>query len=156
MRPKERRDSGQKDLLRARLDQIVDIGHPPAKLARSVDWGFLEAQIGARLSRVVVDRGYRGRNAPPAHRFRVYISGRKRRVAEAIRRDLRRRSAVEPCIGHFKSEHRMGRNRLANAVLDAAGCNLRRSLAGLAILLRAWLAAIVATAVPPLDHSALA
>jgi hypothetical protein len=47
MRPKERRDSGQKDLFRARLDQIVDMGHPLAKLARSVDWGFLETQFGA-------------------------------------------------------------------------------------------------------------
>ena len=34
MRPKERRDSGQKDLFCARLDQIVDMGHPLAKLAR--------------------------------------------------------------------------------------------------------------------------
>jgi len=37
MRPKERRDSGQNDLFRARLDQIVDMNHPLAKLARSVD-----------------------------------------------------------------------------------------------------------------------
>ena len=50
MRPKERQDSGQKDLFRARLDQIVDMGHPLAKLARSVDWGFLEAQFGAVYS----------------------------------------------------------------------------------------------------------
>jgi transposase, IS5 family len=28
MRPKERRESGQRDLFRARLDQIVDMGHP--------------------------------------------------------------------------------------------------------------------------------
>ena len=28
MRPKERSDSGQKDLFRARLDQIVDMTHP--------------------------------------------------------------------------------------------------------------------------------
>ena len=47
MRPKERRDSGQKDLFRARLDQIIDMNHPLAKLARSVDWGFLEERFGA-------------------------------------------------------------------------------------------------------------
>jgi transposase, IS5 family len=47
MRPKEPRDSGQKDLFRARLDQIIDMGHPLAKLARSVDWVFLETQFGA-------------------------------------------------------------------------------------------------------------
>jgi IS5 family transposase len=50
MRPKERRDSGQKDLFCARLDQIVDMGHPLAKLARSADWGFLEARFGAVYS----------------------------------------------------------------------------------------------------------
>ena len=50
MRPKERRDSGQNDLFRARLDQIVDMGHPLAKLARSIDWGFLEERFGAVYS----------------------------------------------------------------------------------------------------------
>jgi len=50
MRPKERRDSGQKDLFRARLDQIVDMGHPLARLAGSVDWAFLEERFGAVYS----------------------------------------------------------------------------------------------------------
>jgi transposase, IS5 family len=50
-----------------------------------------------------------------------------------IKRELRRRSAVEPVIGHLKSEHRIGRNYLrhrdgdaTNAVLAAAGYNFRR------------------------------
>jgi IS5 family transposase len=112
----------------------------------------MEAQIGASLSRIVADRGYRGHNAPPDHRVKVYISGQRRGVTDAIKRDLRRRSAVEPVIGHAKSEHRMGRNYLkgqhgdaANAVLAAAGYNFRRLLAWLATLWRvliiAWLAA---------------
>ena len=50
MRPKERRDSGQSDLFRARLDQIVDIRHPLAKLATAIDWRFLEEQFGAVYS----------------------------------------------------------------------------------------------------------
>ena len=44
-----------------------------------------------------------------------------------IKRELRRRSAVEPVISHLKAEHRMGRNYLwfrrgdaNNAVLAAA------------------------------------
>jgi transposase, IS5 family len=48
---------------------------------------------------------------------------------------LRRRSAVEPVIGHAKAEHSMGRNYLAgthgdaaNAVLAAAGYNLYGAL----------------------------
>ena len=68
----------------------------------------IETQIGASLARIVADRGYRGHNAPPGHKFRVYISGQRRRVTETIKRELRRRSAVEPVIGHAKAEHRMG------------------------------------------------
>ena len=48
--------------------------------------------------------------------------------ARAATTDDGRRSAVEPVIGHAKSEHRMGRNYLAhaqgdatNAILAAAG-----------------------------------
>jgi len=42
MRPEERRDSGQSDLFRARPDQIIDLCHPLAKLAATIDWRFLE------------------------------------------------------------------------------------------------------------------
>ena len=50
MRPKERRDSGQNDLFRARLDQIVDMGHPLTRLAATIDWRFLEERFGAVYS----------------------------------------------------------------------------------------------------------
>jgi transposase, IS5 family len=111
----------------------------------------IETQIGASLARIVADRGYRGHNAPPDHKMKVYISGQKRGVTEAIKHDLRRRSAVEPVIGHAKAEHRMGRNFLkgthgdaANAVLAAAGYNFRRLLAWLAALWRAFMMAALA------------
>ena len=113
----------------------------------------IETQIGANLARIIADRGYRGHNAPPDHTFKVYISGQRRRVTETIKRELRRRSAVEPVIGHAKSEHRMGRNYLAgahgdaaNAVLAAAGYNFRRLLAWLAALWRAFVTTILAAA----------
>ena len=109
----------------------------------------IETQIGASLARIVADRGYRGHNAPLDHKFKVYISGQRRRVTETIKRELRRRSAVEPVIGHAKGEHRMGRNYLAgahgdaaNAVLAAAGYNFRRLLAWLAALWRVFIMAI--------------
>jgi IS5 family transposase len=111
----------------------------------------IEAQIGASLSRIIADRGYRGHNAPPDHRFRVYISGQRRRVTEAIKREMRRRSAVEPVIGHAKTEHRMDRNYLAgmhgdaaNAVLAAAGYNFRRLLEWLRLLLSLFLTVLAA------------
>jgi hypothetical protein len=43
----ERRDSGGQDLFRARLDQIIDLNHELAKLARAIDWRFLEEKFGA-------------------------------------------------------------------------------------------------------------
>ncbi|TIO13382.1 MAG: IS5 family transposase [Mesorhizobium sp.] len=46
MRPKERRESGQTDLLRSRLDHILNMDHALAKLAKTIDWRFLEERLG--------------------------------------------------------------------------------------------------------------
>ncbi len=74
--------------------------------------------------------------------MRVYTAGQKRGVTPAIKKVMRRLAAVEPVIGHMKQDHRMGRNHLAhaavgaiNAVLAAAGYNVRRILARLRLLL---------------------
>jgi hypothetical protein len=72
----------------------------------------MEALVGNTIQRAFTDKGYRGHNAPPDYKFRVFIAGQKRRVTPKIKRQMRRRSAVEPVIGHLKSEHRMGRNYL--------------------------------------------
>ena len=72
----------------------------------------MEALVGNTIERIVADTGYRGHNAPTDHKFRVFVSGQKRGVTPTIKRELRRRSAVEPVIGHLKAEHRMGRNYL--------------------------------------------
>jgi len=47
MRPKEHRESGEHDLFRSRLDQIIDMDHALVKLAGSIDWHFLEQRLGA-------------------------------------------------------------------------------------------------------------
>src|SRR5215813_9327488 len=47
MKPDERRETGQEDLFRSRLDQIIDMRHPLVKLAGKVDWSFLEQRFGA-------------------------------------------------------------------------------------------------------------
>jgi len=64
---------------------------------------------------------------------------------------LRRRAAVEPIIGHAKSDGLLERNRLAgargdaiNAVLVGAGHNIRLLLAWLRVLLRLMLAVLTA------------
>jgi len=90
----------------------------------------MERTIGSGIERILADAGYRGHNAPPGHKFRVFTTGQKRRMTPKIKRELRRRAAVEPVIGHIKNEHRMDRNHLAhaqgdalNAILAAAGYN---------------------------------
>lgn len=110
----------------------------------------MEAMLGNTLARLLMDRGYRGNNAPPDYKFRVFISGQKRGVTPRIKRELHRRSAVEPVIGHLKAEHRMGRNYLwyrhgdaANPVLAAAGYNFRRLIRWLRLLLCSMLAALM-------------
>jgi transposase, IS5 family len=107
----------------------------------------LEKLTGVETRRIHVDKGYRGHNHP--HKFRVWISGQVRRVTKTIRREMKRRAAVEPLIGHLKAEHRMDRNHLKgregdriNAVLAAAGYNFSRLLRWLAALLRALFATL--------------
>ena len=70
----------------------------------------METLTGVKVRRIHVDKGYRGHGYP--NKFRVWISGQVRRVTKAIRREMRRRAAVEPVIGHLKAEHRMDRNHL--------------------------------------------
>jgi len=107
----------------------------------------MECLTGIEARRIHVDKGYRGHNHP--NRFRVWISGQVRRTTAAIRREMKRRAAVEPVIGHVKAEHRMDRNYLKgrdgdriNAVLAAAGYNFSLLLRWLAALLRALFLAI--------------
>jgi IS5 family transposase len=50
MRPRERRDSGEQDLFRSRLDQIIAMSHPLVLLAKTIDWRFLERTFGAVYS----------------------------------------------------------------------------------------------------------
>ena len=109
----------------------------------------MEKTIGAGLDRIVADAGYRGHNAPLSHKFKVYTSGQKRRITPAIKREMKRRAAVEPVIGHIKNEHRMSRNYLAheqgdaiNAILAAVGYNFRLLLRWLSLFLRLLVAVI--------------
>ena len=110
----------------------------------------LRELTGIEARRIHVDKGYRGHTHP--HQFRVWISGQVRRVTAAIRREMKRRAAVEPVIGHLKAEHRMGRNYLKgpdgdriNAVLAAAGFNFSLLLRWMAAILRAYFLALAQT-----------
>jgi transposase, IS5 family len=122
----------------------------------------LEAIIGNEIKRIIADKGYCGHGCPAPYDMRVYVSEQKRDVTRAIKRELKRRAAVEPVIGHLKSDHRMDRNYLigshgdaANAVLAAVGYNFARLLRWLRQLLCALLALpIAASPYPAPVHAA--
>jgi IS5 family transposase len=108
--------------------------------------------LGSAMRPKIQLSGYRGHNASPEYQFKVYTAGQKRRITPQIKRDMRRRAAVEPVIGHLKEDHRMGRNYLAhssgdaiNAVPAAVGYNFRLLLRWLRLLLFRILTAIVGT-----------
>jgi IS5 family transposase len=95
-----------------------------------------ERLTGCPIERAYVDKGYRGHSTQNPRR--VFISGQKRGVFGIIKRELRRRSAIEPIIGHLKAEGHLGRCYLkgragdaANVILSAVGHNFRRILAWL-------------------------
>ena len=107
----------------------------------------VERLTGEQVERAYVDQGYRGHDAD---KERVFITRQRRDgLTPTIRRELRRRSAVEPVIGHLKSDGLLERNHLAgaagdaiNALLAAAGHNLRLLLAWLRLLC-AWIVVVL-------------
>jgi IS5 family transposase len=112
----------------------------------------IEALTGATLKRILADAGYRGHNTPETHKLSVFTVGQKRRVTPAIKKQIRRRAAVEPVIGHIRNEHRMARNYFAhksgdaaNPILVAAGYNFSLLLNWIRLLLiQIWIALVTA------------
>jgi len=112
-----------------------------------------EALTGREIERAYVDKGYRGHDAPKPHR--VFKSGQKRGVHGQIKKELRRRSAIEAVIGHCKTDGHLDRNFLKgrdgdqiNAVMSAVGYNMRLILKWLRKLLCKIIAAIWAAITP--------
>lgn len=113
------------------------------------------ALTGVTPERAHVDKGYRGHKQnmhmpdpasglPTRLPWRVFISGRKA-LKPHLKAELKRRSAIEPEIGHIKADHRMGRNHLKgrsgdrfNVKMAAIGFNFRRILKWLETLVL-WL-----------------
>lgn len=96
----------------------------------------------------VVDRGYRGHGVLTT---KVLISGTRRGLTPKLKTLLRRRSAIEPEIGHMKTDGRLSRCPLKGtfgdaifAVLCGCGHNIRKILAHLRALLALVLAAFCA------------
>jgi IS5 family transposase len=119
-------------------------GHTLAEQMKQVD-----NLIGNKVSEVHVDMGYRGHDYDGS--VTVHVDKRRRgRTPRALWRWMKRRAAVEPSIGHLKSERRLERNRMKgvagdaiNAILSAAAMNFHKLLGAfwrifLRLLMRLW------------------
>ncbi len=106
-----------------------------------------------------VDRGCRGHEVKDT---KVFISGQKRGVTRSIKKALKRRSAIEPEIGHMKNDGRLDRCYLKGAVGDAinvvmvaAGHNLRKILNKLRLLWLKIISGLMGSFIKPGQSAAL-
>ena len=90
--------------------------------------------LGSSPGFAYVDRGYRGYTGTFME-TQIYHQGQRRGLSKSTRNWLRKRSKIEPLIGHLKVDHRMGRNFLLgtlgdkiNAILAGCAFNLRKAL----------------------------
>jgi IS5 family transposase len=109
-------------------------GNPYDGHTLAVQMKQVETVVPAKVGEAYVDMGYRGHDYDGA--VAVHVDKRRRgRTPLARWRWMKRRAAVEPSIGHLKSEHRLERNRLKghagdaiNAILAAAAMNFQKLL----------------------------
>lgn len=119
-------------------------GHTPAAQMKQV-----EKLLGKQIKEVHVDMGYRGHDYQGE--AAIHVDKRCRgRTPPSLWRRMKHRAAVEPSIGHLKTEHRLERNRLKgvagdafNAIMSAAAMNFQKLLGVfwrifLRYLLRGW------------------
>lgn len=83
---------------------------------------------GKIIRQAFVDKGYKKHDVETTE---VFMTG-SRKLSRSLRKALKRRSAIEPHIGHMKNDGKLGRNYLKgvlgdklNALLTAVGHNLR-------------------------------
>ena len=103
-----------------------------------------EELTSQEVKRIGVDRGYRGKAHHPEGK-ETLIAGRKAKD-KGMKRFLKRRSSIEPVIGHMKQEHRLGRNYLGgiegdrfNPILSASAFNMQKLLRSFAVSFLYWL-----------------
>ena len=97
-------------------------------LSQSVD--LAEGLTGEKINKVFVDMGYRGSNLKEKNK--LYLPNTKKSLSESDKKMKKRRSAIEPIIGHLKKHGRMACNYLRgvigdilNPIISSVGLNLR-------------------------------
>lgn len=103
-------------------------------------------RISGRVPKdIIIDKGYQGHDYEGPAQVHV-VKKISKSLSRTMRRMLKRRSAIEPVIGHMKSDCRMDRNYLKgiegdriNAIMAGAGFNLRKLLRWLVLVVIRWL-----------------
>src|SRR5207237_816124 len=122
------RDNRQRDLLRPALEEIVDLGHPLVRLAREIDWGFLDSRFAGVCAsgagqpplptRVVVDTTVQPKamahpsDARLCHRALQKLVDLAERTGVRLRQSYRRvakRAAI--MVGRYTHAHQFNRAR---------------------------------------------
>lgn len=94
-----------------------------------------ERITGVEIESAFVDKGYKGHGVesdPLRNHTKIFISGQKKGITKSLKKQLKRRSAIEPMIGHMNQEGKLGLCRLKgiigdqiNALMTGVGHNLR-------------------------------
>ena len=97
------------------------------QVERLTDWKVTDAYV---------DLGYRGHGYTGDTCVNIVNFRTMKKATRSVRKWLKRRSSIEPIIGHLKSDNRMSRNYLKgvegdemNALLSGCGYNMRKLLA---------------------------
>jgi IS5 family transposase len=113
-----------------------------------------ELVTGVKVKKSFLDSGYKGHGVA-LDTCDVYLSRQKRGITKAIKKQINRRQAIEPHIGHLKNEGKMGLCRLKgvegdkiNVLLCAASYNLKQVLNHLRVLFVQIMAEIFCFNVP--------
>src|SRR3984885_2529912 len=118
-------------------------------LAEALEQAAILSDVSPEVA--IVDRGYKGVGIDGV---KIYHPGLRRGITRGLRAMIRRRSAIEPAIGHMKTDGRLDRNWLKGALGDAmhavlcgAGHNLRMILRRLRLFYAFMLALLLNSAV---------
>jgi len=98
-----------------------------------------ESLTGVRATAAICDRGFKGCKQVGTTIIQIPDTCDRKKQSKyrkrKLRKDFRRRAAIEPVIGHLKSDHRLGRNFLkgivgdeVNVLLASAAFNFKRML----------------------------
>ena len=114
---------------------------------RRASWQFSRRRK-YRKAAAYCDKGYRGKAKHKEIPCAIHIPGMKEAVTVSLKKNLKRRNAIEPIIGHLKRDYGMDRNFLKgrigdeiNALMASFAHNRKKTLNRLRIFVQIYLKA---------------